>query len=105
MNKDHWEAIRQRLASVLTEMTRQWHLSAYFPKNEMPFDEWMEQLREFVEVDEYELAYEGIILTLQDRPFVLSGKTAVGLLEVALLLGYKTDRDEDKMFDRRAVNK
>jgi hypothetical protein len=50
---------------------------------------------------EYGLAYEVLVWMLQSQPFRISGFAAVKLLEVALLLGYKTTRDEDAMFDIR----
>jgi hypothetical protein len=61
----------------------------------------MKQIREFVEVGEYGIAYESMVADIEALPFVLSGKAAVSLLELGLLFGYKTDRDEDREFDRR----
>lgn len=61
----------------------------------------MKQIREFVEVGEYGIAYESMVAHLEALPFVLSGKAAVSLLELGLLFGFKTEREEDREFDRR----
>lgn len=68
----------------------------------MSFDEEMEQIREYIEdAGEYAIAYESLVANLEQVPFVISGKAAIGLLEVGLVMGYKTEVDHDAMFDRR----
>ena len=96
--------IRERLQGVLDEMRKQSHLANHFGGASLSFDEEMEQLREFIEdAGEYGVAYESIVSALEDVPFVLSGKAAVNLLEVGLLLGYKTEKPSDKPYDRRGT--
>lgn len=94
--------IRERLRGVLDEMRKQSHLANYFGGASLSFGEEMGQVREFIEeAGEYGIAYESIVSALEDVPFVLSGKAAVKLLEVSLLLGYKTEKPSDKPYDRR----
>jgi hypothetical protein len=38
---------------------------------------------------------------LESYPFKISGPAAIKLLEVGLLMGYKTERPEDALFDNR----
>ena len=62
----------------------------------------MRQLHEYISVaGEYGIAYESIIATLEQIPFTLSAAVAIKLLEVGLIMQYKTDRPQDKMFDMR----
>jgi hypothetical protein len=44
------------------------------------------------------LHYECLVANLESAPFVLTAKSTL-----ALLFGFKTDRDEDASFDRRAM--
>jgi hypothetical protein len=62
----------------------------------------MKQIFEYIDLaGEYEVAYEILMATVEAYPFLLSGKAAVCLLELGLLFGYKTERKEDDLFDRR----
>jgi hypothetical protein len=93
-----------RLLRILGELERQAEVAAAYPANALPFSEEMKQIREFIEVaGEYGVAYESLVAAIESHPFVLSGKTAISLLELGLLLGYKTDRNEDHGFDRRSM--
>ena len=88
-----------RLLRVLNELKGQREVSTTFLPEELPFDEAMKQIREFIELaGEYGIAYESLVATIESHPFVLSGKAAISLLEVGLLLGFKTGRDSDQMF-------
>jgi hypothetical protein len=91
MNNEYLEALRQRLDAVLTEMRKQTHLSGHFGEDLLPFDEYMDQLQEYIDAAEFGVAYESMVATLEQIPFALSGKSAIGLVEVALILGYKTE--------------
>jgi hypothetical protein len=51
--------------------------------------------------NEYGIAYESIVAMLETEQLEVSGRAAIALLEVALLLGYKTDQDKDKIYDLR----
>jgi hypothetical protein len=102
MTTPNANSIRERLRGVLSEMREQSHLANHFGDVSLSFDEEMEQIREFIEdAGEYGIAYESIVSALEEVPFVLSGKAAVNLLEVGLLLGYKTDKQSDQPYDRR----
>jgi hypothetical protein len=94
--------IETRLLRLLAELEGQVGVAAAYPANALPFSSEMKQIREFIEVaGEYGLAYESLVAAIESHPFALSGKTAVSLLELGLLLGYKTERNEDREFDRR----
>jgi hypothetical protein len=95
------EQLKVRLLAILNELEKQTHVSATYPPHVLPFANEMKQIREYIEVGEYGLAYESEVATLETHPFVLSGKVAVALLELALLFGFKTERKEDASFDRR----
>lgn len=102
MTSANAEFIRERLLSVLSEMREQSHLGKHFGGDSLSFVEEMDQLREYIEdAGEYGIAYESIVSALEDVPFTLSGKAAVKLLEVGLVLGYKTEKPSDQRFDRR----
>jgi hypothetical protein len=94
--------IESRLLCVLNEIEKQRSVSASYPAGVLPFADEMKQIREYIEVaGEYGVAYEILVATIEVFPFTLSGKVAIALLELGLLLGYKTDRTEDSLFDRR----
>ncbi len=96
------QLVEERLRSVLAEMRSQTHLAEKHWDDRASFDDEMEQIREYIEdAGEYSVGYEVIVANLEQVPFQLSGSTVVGLLEVGLLMGYKTEDDKDEMFDRR----
>ena len=102
MTETHFHLIEERLRRVLSEMREQSQLADRFGSEFLPFAEYMEQLREWIEdAGEYGIAFESIVSALEGVPFKLSGKAAVNLLEVGLLLGYKTERPSDEPYDRR----
>lgn len=93
---------RERLLKILKKLELQPQVGKTFPEGVLAYADQMVQLREFVDfADEYSVAYECIVCLLETSPFTLTGKSAVALLEIGLLLGYKTDRPEDEVFDRR----
>ncbi|NIR13144.1 MAG: hypothetical protein GWN86_04015 [Desulfobacterales bacterium] len=68
----------------------------------MSYDEEMYQIKEYIELaGEYALAYETIVSTLEVHPFVLSGRSSVNLLEVGLIMGFKTEKENDNIYDLR----
>ena len=102
MNQDARTQVTSRLLRVLAEIEGQENVASSYTPNALPFVEEMKQIREYIEVaGEYGLAFEILVATCEVHPFVLSGKSAIALLELGLLFGYKTDREEDRMFDRR----
>lgn len=104
MTSNTEETIRERLRAVLDEMKKQAKLSNHFGGQSLSFDEEMEQIREYIEdAGEFGIAYEVLVANLEQVPFLISGKSAVYLLEVGLLLGYKTDDASDRIYDRRTT--
>ena len=92
------DLITRHLLSILSEIQGQNGVAAFYPKEQLSFHEEMNQIKEFIEVDEAGLAYESLVATLENMPFVLSSAAAIHLLEVGLLMGFKTQRPEDAMF-------
>jgi hypothetical protein len=96
--------IEGRLLRIVDEMAGQINepaLAPYYPAGRLPLAEELSQMREYVNCGENGLAYESIVANLESCPFTLSGGAAVSLLELGLIMQYKTDRDEDATFDHR----
>jgi hypothetical protein len=97
--------IIDRLAAVLAEVQVQTHVAKHFPPEMQGFSEQVEQIREWIEdAGEYGIAYESLVSMLEAFPFELSGQAAIKLLEVGLLLRFKTERVEDAQFDSRGID-
>jgi hypothetical protein len=96
------DRILRNLVSLIGEIESQGNVGRQFPAEMQSLRDQSSQLREFVEhAGEYGVAYESIVAMLERFPFVLSGMGAVRLLEVGLLLKYKTGLSADSMFDGR----
>ena len=94
--------VQSRLMRVLQELQMQPELATHYPDNRLSFQDQMEQIREYVaDAGEYGIAYESIVANLEQVPFTLSAEAAVKLLEVGLIMRYKTERPEDQIFDMR----
>jgi hypothetical protein len=94
--------IEDNLSVVLIEIRGQANVGKLFPPELQSFSEQVEQIREWIEdVREYGLAYESLVTMLDAFPFQLSGRAAIKLLEVGLLMRLKTERPEDAQFDSR----
>jgi hypothetical protein len=100
MNIDLDGEVEKRLLRILSEIAQQEKTASGYGPDTLSFADEMEQIREWIDVREYGLAYESLVVNIEQSPFVLSGATAIALLEVGLVMGYKTDRDEDAMFRR-----
>ena len=96
--------IIERLSRVLGEMRMQKsQVEEYYPPEGISFEDEVAQLDEFLgPANEFGAAYECIVANLEAAPFTLSSAAALALLEVGLLMRYKTDRQEDGAFDFRA---
>lgn len=101
-NEAHYRKLEGRLLALLSEMRGQPHVARAYGPEHLPYEDEMTEIGEFIEVGEYGCAYEVILASLENRPLMLSGHVAVQLLELGLLLGFKTERPEDREFDRRA---
>jgi hypothetical protein len=98
----NFDEIETCLAFILCQMEQQHQLASTYPEEMMSFTDQMAQIREYIEVaGEYGLAYELMVINLENHPFQLTGSAAVKLLELALIMKFKTDRSEDKIFDLR----
>ncbi len=94
--------VETRLQDILEEMKTQDELAIHYSPDSLSFGEEIEQIREYVEdAGEYSLAYESIVVNLEEVPFGLSSSNAIKLLEVGLIMKYKTERDEDVFLDSR----
>lgn len=92
----------QRLGAILGELREQSNLATQHWDSREDFETEMNQIREYIEeAGEFGIAYDVIIANLAQVPFNLSSKSVLGLVEVALVMGYKTEDDCDIVFDRR----
>ncbi len=90
-----------RLLTIVQELESQPKEKADLKPGIMSFPKQLAQIREWVEdVNEFGLAYELLVCLLENSRLVLSGPAAIALLEVGLILGFKTEREIDKEFDR-----
>lgn len=99
--KDGAQFVRSHLFDLLAEIEKQTNMAAYYGAGHLSFHDEMAQIREFIEHDEYEIAYECVVVNLEKDGYSLSGIAAVKLLEVGLLMHYKTERESDHPFDFR----
>ena len=91
MDAARHELIRDRLRAVLREIKEQPHHSEHFGGASLSFDEEMEQIREYIEdAAEYGVAYESLVASLEQVPFIISVEAAAGFLEAGQLMGYQT---------------
>lgn len=96
------DLIEKNLLTIIGELANQAEVGAGFAGDEMSLSDQIKQMKEWVEdAGEYGLAYENIVCLLEEFPFHLQGSSAVKLLELGLIFGFKTDMDRDKNFDRR----
>jgi len=94
--------IKSNLQSILKEIGKQSSVGEVFPPEQQSFSEQIEQIREWIEdAGEFGIAYEVIVALLEAFPFQVSGEAAVQLLEVGLLMRFKTDDPKDARFDSR----
>jgi hypothetical protein len=96
------ETVETKLLKVLDEVAVQHAVGDSFPAGQMPFIDEVAQIRDWiVSHGEYGIAYESLVATLERWPFILTGPTAVLLLEIGLLMRFKTEREEDREYDSR----
>jgi hypothetical protein len=102
MTSAHFKLIEDKLLAIVEELEKQPEVASFYPEGTLPYPSEMARLREYISyAGEYGLAYELIVSCLETMPFKLSGASAVKLLEVGLLMGFKTEQEKDKLFDRR----
>ena len=102
-DQDRRSMIVERLSLVLGEMRiQQSKVEGHYPPEGMSFEEEIALLDELLgPANEFGVAYECIVANLEAAPFSLSSAAALALLEVGLLMRYKTGRGEDGAFDVR----
>ncbi|MBU6488896.1 MAG: hypothetical protein KGQ57_13905 [Burkholderiales bacterium] len=101
-----YQFIEANLAFILKELEAQPQVGSYYPTTALSYQDQMAQIREFIEVaGEYGLAYEYINGALEQFPFAISGQAAIKLLEVGLLMGFKSELECDRRFDRRSSDR
>ncbi len=86
LNNQQEKAIANNLLFIVNEIAKQEHLQFYYPPETMSFNEQIEEIREYIDVYEYGLAYEGILCIFNEVAFEVTSNTAIKLLEVGLLI-------------------
>lgn len=98
----NFEVIESNLRAVLAEIQAQPEIGGVFPAELQTYADQVQQISEFIEqAGEYGVAYESLICMLERFPFTLSGPAAIKLLEVGLLMRFKTELPDDAQFDYR----
>ncbi|KVO51916.1 hypothetical protein [Burkholderia stagnalis] len=94
--------IEGNLNFILGEMKAQPEIAEHYPPDGLTYEEHLAQIHEFIaDAGEYGLAYEYVVGALESMPFRLTGAAAVKLLEIGLLMGFKSEEELDRRFDRR----
>lgn len=94
MTENSFQLIKSRLIEVYKDLES--HSSGQLTTNA----QWGgEKIENFLMSGDMERAYEYIVHKLDSQPLVLSGKATVQLLEVSLILCFKTKSDKDRRFD------
>ncbi len=93
------DQIEKRLDLVLAEIVAQRDLALRFFSSAKQFDWEMSVCKSFIDEGEVELAYTQIIETLDWVPFTLAHRSAVALIELALICGFRTTAEEDRVFN------
>jgi len=61
----------------------------------------LDHISDFVDNHEYALAYDVIVAICETGELSVSTRSAIALLELALVMKYKSDAAEDQIFDFR----
>ncbi|MDR0588474.1 MAG: hypothetical protein LBG61_05835 [Burkholderiales bacterium] len=97
-----YNIFENNLLFILSEIEDQDEVGNTFSSEMLSFSEEKENIREFIEdTGEYGIAYEALVAILETHPFRISSTAAIKLLEVGLLMRYKTESPEDALFDTR----
>jgi len=90
----------KNLVFILNEIENQREISKSFPEDMLGFDETIARIHEYIEeAGEYALAYELMVILLETYDFTISGLGAVKLLELGLIMKFKTTREIDSRFN------
>lgn len=90
----------ENLIFILSEIEIQRGVSKSFSEHMLSFDETIARIHEYIEeAGEYALAYELMVILLETYDFTISGLGAVKLLELGLMMKFKTTREIDSQFN------
>ena len=92
-------AIAKKMHLVVAEIVAQRDFALRFFSSAKQFDWEMSVCKSFIDEGEVELAYTQIIETLDWVPFTLTHRSAVALIELALICGFRTTAEEDRAFN------
>jgi hypothetical protein len=90
--------VEENLRYLLGELQTQLEVGTLFDPAQLSFDELIAQLGEYIDVGEHSVAYETLVSSAERYPFRFSSRAAIKLLEVGLLMGFKTERPQDAIF-------
>jgi hypothetical protein len=95
-NLETFAQLATRLNKVLAELKVQPEVGSRYHSKELSYVDEMKQLDEFINhADEYEIAYGGLVATIQGHGFALSPEASASLSEAALLLPTILRRSRD----------
>jgi hypothetical protein len=94
--------LEKRILLILQELEDQKRIEEDDSKECLSHKDSIYQIKEFVEAGEYGIAYMSLVFYFEDYNFNISSFASVKLLELGLLMGFKTDREEDQIYN---VNK
>lgn len=91
--------LEKRILLIIQELEFQERIEDDASKDFLTHKESLYQIKEFLEVGEYGLAYMSLVFYLEYYNFSISSFASVKLLELGLLMGFKSDREEDEIYD------
>lgn len=93
----------KRILLIIQELENQKRIESEDSLKYLSHRDSIYQIKEFVEVGEYGVAYISLVLYLESYNFKISSIAAVKFLELGLLMGFKTDREEDKIYNIKNI--
>jgi len=95
----NFDLIEEKLHAVLAEIVAQRAIALRFFSSAKQLDREMSLCSSFIDDCEAELAYTQIVDLLDGIPFTITRRSAVALIELALIYGLKTTDEEDRAFN------
>ena len=95
----NFDLIEEKLHAVLAEIVAQRSIALRFFSSAKQLDREMSLCSSFIDDCEAELAYTQIVDLLDGIPFTITRRSAVALIELALIYGLKTTDEEDRAFN------
>ncbi len=100
----NFDLIEVKLHAVLAEIVAQRSIALRFFSSAKQFDWEMGLCSSFIDDCEAELAYTQIVDLLDGIPFTITRRSAVALIELALIYGLKTTAEKDSAFNLRHLS-